>query len=39
MMQYSVQSRDQAFLKGYGFFPLAKNMGKDIGKNVSKKLK
>ena len=38
MKSYSVQSRDQIFLKGYGFLSFAKNMSKLIGKNKSKKL-
>ena len=32
MTRYSVQSRDRIFVKGYGFLPLAKNMGKNVGK-------
>ena len=32
MTRYSVQSRDQIFVKGYGFLSLAKNMGKNVGK-------
>ena len=35
---YSVQSRDQIFVKGYELLPFARNMGKSIGKNKSKKL-
>ena len=38
-MCYSVQSRDQIFVKGYGFLSFAKNMGKNIGKKISKKSK
>ena len=38
MMRYSVQPRDRIFVKGYGFFPFAKNTGKNIGKNKSKNL-
>ena len=37
-MRYSVQPRDQIFLKSYGFLSFAKNMGKNIGKNRSKNL-
>ena len=37
MMRYSVQPRDQIFVKGYGFLSFAKNMGKNIGKNLSSK--
>ena len=32
-MHYSVQPRDQIFVKDYGFLSFAKNMGKNIGKN------
>ena len=35
-MCYSVQPRDQMFVKGYGFLPFAKNMRKKIGKKLSK---
>ena len=38
MTRYSVQPRDRIFVKGYGFFSFAKNMGKNIGKNTSKNL-
>ena len=38
MIRYSVQSRDQIFVKGYGFSSFAKNMGRNIGKNLSKNL-
>ena len=37
-MRYSVQPRDRIFVKGYGFLPFAKYMGKNIGKNISKNL-
>ena len=33
MIRYSVQSRDQPFVKGYGF--LLKNMGRNISKSLS----
>ena len=36
MTRYSVQPRDRIFLKGYEFLPFAKNMGENIGKNISK---
>ena len=32
MRRYSVQPRDQIFLKFNGFLTFAKNMGKNIGK-------
>ena len=38
MRHYSVQSRDQIFVKGYELLPFARNMSKSIGKNKSKKL-
>ena len=34
-MRYSVQPRDQIFVKGYGSLPFAKNMGKNIGKIIN----
>ena len=36
-MRYSVQPRDRIFAKGYGFLSFAKNMGKNISKNLSGK--
>ena len=38
MIRYSVQPRDQIFVKGYGFLSLAKNMGENIGKIITKNL-
>ena len=38
-MYYSVQPRDQIFVKGYGFLYFAKNIGKNIGIDISKNLK
>ena len=35
-MRYSVQPWDRIFVKAYGFLSFAKNVGKSIGKNVSK---
>ena len=32
MTRYSVQPRDQIFVKGYGFWSFSKNMGKNFGK-------
>ena len=32
MTRYSVQPRDQIFVKGYGFLPFGKNMDKYIRK-------
>ena len=37
MMCYSIESRNQIFVKGYGFFSLAKNLSQSISKNVKKK--
>ena len=36
--RYSLQSRDQIFVKGYGFLSFAKNIGRNIGKSKSKNL-
>ena len=36
MTWYSLQSRDRVFVKGYEFFSIDRNMGKSIGKNMSK---
>ena len=36
-MRYSVQPRDRIFAKGYGFLSFAKNMVKNISKNLSGK--
>ena len=38
MTRYSVQPRDRIFIKGYRFLSCAKNMVKDIGKNIIKGL-
>ena len=38
MTQYSVQTRDRIFVKGYGFLPFARNMRKNIGNNKNKNL-
>ena len=37
MTRYSVQPRYRIFVKGYGFLSFAKNMGKNIRKNLSGK--
>ena len=34
-MYYSVQPRDQVFVKSYGFLSFAKNIDKNVGKNRS----
>ena len=38
MTRYSVQPRDRIFVKGYGFLSFSKNMGRNIGKDISKSL-
>ena len=37
MTRYSVQPRNRIFVNGYGFLPFARNMVKNISKNVSSK--
>ena len=37
MTGYSVQPRDRIFVKSYGFLSFAKNIGKNISKNISNK--
>ena len=39
MMCYSIEPKDQIFLKGYGFLIFAKNMGKNISNNISQNLR
>ena len=34
-MTRSVQPRDRIFVKGHGFLSFARNMGKNISKNLS----
>ena len=38
MTRYSVQPRDylRIFVKNYGFLSFARNIGRDIGKNINK---
>ena len=38
MIPYLVKPRDRIFVKGYGFLSFAKNMDRNIGKNMSKTL-
>ena len=38
MTRYSVQPRDQIFVKGHEVLSFAKSMSKNIGKNISKNL-
>ena len=37
-MRYLVQPRDRIFVNGYGCLYFAKKMGKNIDRNISKKL-
>ena len=37
-MRYSIEPRDQIFVKDYGFWYFAKYVGKSLGENISKKL-
>ena len=39
MRRYSVWPRDRIFVKGFEFLSFARNMGKDVPKNISKNLK
>ena len=38
MTRCLVQDRDRIFVKGYGFLSFAKNINRNIGKNISKSL-
>ena len=38
MTRYSVQPRDQILVKAYRFFCFARNMRKNLGKDISKSL-
>ena len=38
MTRYSVQPKEEIFVKGYEFLSFAKHMSKNIGKNISKNL-
>ena len=38
MVGHSVQPRDRIFVKGYKFLSFAKNIGKYVGKSISKNL-
>ena len=35
MIRYSIQPRNRIFVKGYGFLSFARNMGKNISKDLS----
>ena len=36
-MRYSVEPRDRIYVKGYGFLPFAKNMGKSLSNKYGQK--
>ena len=37
-MRYSIEPRDKMYVTGYGFLPLAKNMGKSLSNKYGQKL-
>ena len=37
-MRYSIESRDRIYVKRYGFFSFAKNIGKSLSNKYGKKL-
>ena len=37
-MRYSIEPRDRIYVKGYGFFSFAKNMGKSLNSKYGQKL-
>ena len=37
-MRYSIEPRDRIYVKGYGFLPFAKNMGKSLSNKYGQKL-
>ena len=37
-MRYSIEPRDRIYVKGYGFLPFAKNMGKSVSNKYGQKL-
>ena len=37
-IRYSMESRDQIYVKGHEFSSFTKNMNKNLGKNISKNL-
>ena len=38
MTSYSVQPRNEIFVRDYGFLSFDRNMGKIVGKNIGKNL-
>ena len=36
-MRYSIEPRDRIYVKGYGFLPFAKNIGKNLSNKYSQK--
>ena len=37
-MRYSIEPRDQIYVKGYGFMSFAKNIGKNLSNKYSQKI-
>ena len=37
-MRYSIEPRDKIYVKGYGFLPFAKNMGKSLSNKYGQTL-
>ena len=37
-MRYSIEPRNRIYVKGYGFFSFAKNMGKNLSNKYGQKL-
>ena len=37
-MRYSIEPRDRIYVKGYGFLPFARNMGKSLINKYGQKL-
>ena len=37
-MHYSIEPRERRFVKGYGFFSFARNIGKNLSNKYSQKL-
>ena len=38
MRRYSVEPRDQILVKGYGFLPFVRTIGKNVGKSTSQNI-
>ena len=37
-MRYSIEPKDRIYVKGHGFLPFAKNMGKNLSNKYNQKL-